>query len=80
MRKLRRKAVVIIIEILCQEEVPVGIVVIRLYGEFLRLDAAGGVDGLRFRILLRDKTCQGQFTELQLGLETEKSRTSAYQA
>ena len=80
MWQLRSETVVILIKILGEEEMAVGIVVVGLYAELCRLHTALGRNCFRLGILLRDKSGQREFAELQFRFHTEKGRSSLYQA
>ena len=47
-RNARGKLVVVVVEMLCQEEVPVGIVLVGIHGKIRSLGASFGVHAFRF--------------------------------
>ena len=72
--------VVVVVEVLCQEEVAVGVILVGAYLELCRLHSALRGDGLGLGVLLRDEAGDGQLAELELGLHAEEGRTAAYEA
>ena len=79
MRQTCGEPVVIVVEILRQEKVPVGVVIIALHLELGALHAALCADCFGLGVLLRHQSGQGQIAELELALDTEQRRTSADQ-
>ena len=62
-----------------EEEVAVLVVFVGLDVEFVGLRTALGVHCLGFTVLLRNQSCGGEFTELQLGLHTEQGSATMNQ-